>query len=122
MATINVMRSDRYPPTPSARLIKDIYFDRDEMGVLTRVWAHPRDGINFIQMGASFGVFETNHLDFAYPVDERFRWNPELGAVLTDAQLALRRIERDPQMRSTREHHAAWMRVQREQAEASGMY
>ncbi len=46
----------------------------------------------------------------------------ELGRVLTDAEEELRRMRLDPRMSGTRELHDVWLIVQREQAEASGMF
>ena len=40
----------------------------------------------------------------------------------TDAEEELRRMLRDPRMSGTRELHEAWLIVQREQADASGMF
>ncbi len=40
----------------------------------------------------------------------------------TDAEEELRRMQRDPRMSGTRELHEAWLIVQREQADASGMF
>jgi len=68
-----------------------------------------------------------NEIFFPINADEfersmRSEWDSVLGRVLTDADLELRWMRRDPRMSGTRELHDAWLRVQREEAEASGMF
>ena len=125
VANIKAMKSDRHPPTPSATLMKGICYEVRADGV---VWVRGGEGafrkFQFRDDGrkvylpwgrAIFPLHST-------PPWVMSEWDSALGRVLTDADLELRQMRRDPRTSGTRELHAAWMRVQREQAEASGMF
>ena len=135
MANIKAMNSDRHPPTQTACLIKALNFDEDDFGLI--VSTNPRHGINFRErvhyqtMGwrqyVEGVISETNMLTF-YMDSEGYKRledgperEPPLGRVLSDNDVALRRMQ-DERVGRRDEIHRLWLAVQREQAEASGMY
>ena len=90
-----------WAPTPSALAFQQANLDVDENGVDLMA-------LNFI---STWEYGETH---------DGPDWS--LGRVLSDAEVNLRRMQRDPAMSGTQELHRLWLVVQQEYAEASGIY
>ena len=129
LANIKAMKSDKHPPTQTALLIKDLNFDWDDhlyLGALT-VFTHPRQGINFrernnqsLESNGRAPVLETTmlmfHLDFIgfKRLEVGPEHEPPLGRVLSDNEVTLRRMQRNPAMSGTQELRRQYLLVQQE--------
>ena len=138
LSNIKAMKSDKHPPTPTALLIKDLEFVESDFGLVVST-SQPttfRERVCYHMMGIRLwieGAIETTMLRFQMDsesykeLEERSEHSVfVLGRVLSDNEVALRRMQGNPSIpvRVGRrdEIHRLWLAVQREQAEASGMY
>ena len=114
-----------WSPTPSALAIKQAYLYIDYNG-----WGHMvvnlrPDCAHFIpgpRVGLDPQRVYTRHYLLPYLVDSDIHSGEYLGRVLSDNEVVLRRMRRNPATSGTRELHSRWLEVQREMADASGMY
>jgi hypothetical protein len=120
MTIIKAMKSYKHSPTPTALLIKNLVFDRAEDNEALLVWTHPPEGDDN-ESEVSFS--EPTLLSFQMDSDsyQRLEHSDEyMGRVISDLEVKLRRMQRNPAMSGTRELHSLFLMVQRERAEEQG--
>ena len=142
LADIKAMKSDKHPPTPTALLIKELDFVESDFGLVVslgetlrttfreRVFSYDRfDHTMGIRLWIEGVISETTMLRFqmdseSYKELEEYGEHFEfvLGRVLSDNEVALRRMERDPAMRGTQELRRLWYVVHQEEAERLGTH
>ena len=137
LASIKAMKSDKHPPTPTALIIKDLDFVDSDFGFFVSSFFSPttfRERVCYHMMGIrlwfSHAISETTMLRFdmdslGYQQLEEDGLNRSefvLGRVLSDNEVALRRMERDPAMRGTQELRRLWYVVHQEEAERLGTH
>ena len=135
LSNIKATKSDKHPPTPTALLIKDLEFVESDFGLVVST-SQPttfRQRVLYHTMGMRMwieGVIsETTMLRFQMDSEsyQGLEDGPEhsefvLGRVLSDNEVALRRMERDPAMRGTQELRRLWYVVHQEEAERLGTH
>ena len=128
MTNIKAMKSDKHPPRPTALLIKELTFVREDDHLM--VSAHPRQGVNFLKRQLFIGghpseeyeaVFETNLFDVYSRFTPDERCGVELGRVLLDEEVHYRRLRGNPAMSGTRELYDAWRRAEVARMEDDGV-
>jgi len=128
LTNIKDMKSDKHKPRPTALLIKELNFVREDNHLV--ISAHPRQGVNFLTRQTFHDghgrehetVFETNLFVVYFHSMPDGRCGIELGRVLSDVEALHHRLRRNPAMFGTRELYDAWRHAEVARMQDMGLF